>query len=150
MALTIESPAFAEGERIPKRYTCEGEDVSPALEWSDSPEDTRSFVLICSDPDAPAGTWHHWAVYDIVPDARELPEAYPTDRSGQAVNDFGRSGYGGPCPPKGHGRHRYVFRLLALDRDRLDLGQAPRCKQVEDAAKPHILAEAALIGLYSR
>ncbi|MDJ0949284.1 MAG: YbhB/YbcL family Raf kinase inhibitor-like protein [Alphaproteobacteria bacterium] len=154
MPLTLSSQHFAAGERIPSRFTCEGEDVSPHLTWSGAPEGTQSFVLLCDDPDAPAGTWHHWAVYDIPTDVAGLPEAYPADgRVGevrQAVNDFGRSGYGGPCPPRRHGTHHYRFRLLALDVESLGLEDDPGCTEVEAAAEPHVIETAELVGTYSR
>lgn len=154
MALQLSSPAFDHGDRIPDRYTCQGADVSPPLAWSGAPDGTRSFTLLCDDPDAPAGTWHHWAVFDIPVATTSLAEGYPSDAqvetTRQAVTDFKRTGYGGPCPPKGHGVHHYHFRLLALSVDRLELGSNPRCQDVASAARPHVLAEAELVGTYSR
>lgn len=154
MAFQLLSPAFAQGQVIPARYTCDGDDISPPLRWSEAPAGTRSLALLCSDPDAPAGTWWHWAVYDIGADSSALPEAYPTDArvgpSRQATNDFRRTGYGGPCPPPGHGVHHYHFRLLALSVERLELGEGARCPEVGEAAAPHVLAQAELIGTYSR
>lgn len=154
MAFELQSRAFSQGEGIPSRYTCEGEDISPELGWSGAPEETRSFVVLCDDPDAPGGVWHHWAVFDIPADTGRLEESYPTDpqigQVRQAVNDFGRVGYGGPCPPPGHGPHHYHFRVLALSRERLDLPSRPKCPQVKKAAEPHLIGEAELIGLYER
>lgn len=154
MALQLISSAFSEGDRIPARYTCEGEDASPPLAWSGAPAGARSFALLCDDPDAPAGTWHHWAAYDIPADTSELAEGYPTEpRVGavrQAINDFGRSGHGGPCPPPGHGVHHYHFKLLALEVETLELGADARCPEVAKAAEAHVLARAELIGTYSR
>jgi hypothetical protein len=154
MSLTLTSSAFSHGERIPERYTCEGKDLSPPLSWSGAPEGTESFVLLCDDPDAPRGTWHHWAVFDISADTAALGEGYPTDaavgRVRQAVTDFGRTGYGGPCPPPGHGIHHYLFKLLALNVARLELPAGARCEDVEEAAEPHVLARAELMGTYSR
>jgi Raf kinase inhibitor-like YbhB/YbcL family protein len=154
MTLQISSIAFTEGDRVPDRFTCSGEDISPPLSWAGVPAGTGSLVLLCDDPDAPAGTWHHWAVFDIAADSNGLDEAYPGDaRVGgtrQAVNDFRRTGYGGPCPPPGHGVHHYRFRLLAVSIPGLDLGPSPSCPQVEAAAKPHLLEEAVLVGTYSR
>jgi len=121
--------------------------LPPALR---TPPGTRSLALVCSDPDAPAGTWHHWAIYDIAADATGLDAGYPADAPGQAVNDFNRVGYGGPCPPKGHGVHRYRFRLMALDVEGLGLGPRPTCADVESAAAPHMLADTVLTGVYSR
>jgi len=154
MPLRLSSPEFAENARIPKRFTCDGDDVSPPLEWRDAPRETRSFAVLCDDPDAPAGTWHHWALFDIPPETTRLPAAYPTDpRVGdtrQALNDFQRSGYGGPCPPHGHGTHHYRFRLLALSVASLDLPKTARCPDVESAARSHAIAESQLIGTYAR
>lgn len=154
MALTLESSAFDSKARIPDRYTCMGDDVSPPLAWFGAPPRTRSFALLCDDPDAPSGTWHHWAVFDIPAGQARMPEAFPKEaRSGgvrQAINDFRRSGYGGPCPPPGHGIHHYRFRLLALDVERLELDRYAKCGDVADAAEPHVLEEVVLVGTYSR
>lgn len=153
MSLDLISTAFSNGGRIPARHTCEGPDTSPPLQWSGAPVGTRSFALICSDPDAPAGTWYHWAIYDIPSDASGLPEDCPPDgRDGirQAINDFGRRGYAGPCPPRGHGTHHYHFRLYALEVEHLPLKGSPRCREVERAAKSRALGEANLVGLFSR
>lgn len=145
------SAAFADGDWIPRRFTCDGEDVSPRLEWSDPPEHTRSFALVCADPDAPRGVWHHWAVFDIPPEMCELAEAWsPSHRTlRQAINDFGRQGYGGPCPPHGDRPHRYHFTLYALRVDRLDLGARPSCRDVEVCCAD-ALATTTLVGLYGR
>lgn len=152
--MELMSKAFADGTRIPRRFTCEGEDSSPSLNWSGAPQETRSFVILCDDPDAPAGTWHHWAAYDIPPEQAGLAEdaARHPGKTGfrQALNDFGRPGYGGPCPPRSHGPHRYHFRLLALATDHLRLRNDPPCRDVEREARKHLLAEAHLIGLYER
>ena len=152
--MQLSSSAFSDGSAIPRRYTCDGEDLSPPLDWEAAPPVARSFVLLCDDPDAPAGTWHHWAAYDIAAGQTELVE--DASRHGgaarfkQAINDFQRAGYGGPCPPHGHGRHRYHFRLLALSVDHLPLGAKPSCREVEREARRHIIAEATLIGIYQR
>jgi Raf kinase inhibitor-like YbhB/YbcL family protein len=152
-AIRLVSPVFRDGEAIPRRFTCDGEDISPPLQWNGAPAETRSFVLLCDDPDAPAGTWHHWAVYDIPRDHTGLEEGAST-RSGaqfeEAVNDFGRSGYGGPCPPRGHSAHHYCFRLLALSVDHLPLGKGVHCREVAIEASEHVLAKALLVGLYER
>lgn len=150
--MVLRSPAFAEGGMIPSRYTCDGDDVSPGLAWSDVPDGAESFALVCDDPDAPAGTWVHWVLYDLPPAARELAERVPADpqlRAGgrHGMTDFGRIGYGGPCPPGG--THRYFFRLYALDRT-LGLAAGATRKQVEQAIKGHVLAEARLMGRYRR
>ncbi len=152
--MRLASPAFPDGGVIPRRFTCDGEDISPPLQWSGAPPETRSFVLLCDDPDAPAGVWRHWAVYDIPSTASELQESVGTGGFGprfkQGINDFHRPGYGGPCPPRHHGVHRYHFRLLALSCAELGLCQAPSCKEVELAARKRACAEATLIGLYER
>ena len=153
MHFKLSSSSFGDGEGIPTRHTCDGADISPALQWSAAPSGTRSFALICADPDAPAGIWYHWAIFDIPPTTKGLPEhcsprAYEGIR--QAANDFGRTGYGGPCPPRGHGRHHYRFTLYALYVDHLPVKGSARCRDVEHAAKEHSLAQAELIGLYGR
>ena len=150
----LSSPAFSDAQRIPRRFTCDGEDLSVPLRWSDAPADTRSFILLCGDPDAPAGVWHHWAVYDIPSDRTELAEGIgrPGVKSGlkQAINDFGRLGYGGPCPPHRHGPHHYQFRVLALSVDHLAVRGNPSCQEIERQARKHAIAEATLVGLYER
>lgn len=148
----LTSPAFAPDAWIPTHFTCDGADASPPLAWSDPPDGLRSFVLVCTDPDAPGGVWYHWAIYDIPPNVRALHEHWSPTRPAppQAVNDFRRSGYGGPCPPRGAAPHRYQFRLYALNVERLGLGPHPHCRDVEAAARKHAVATAELIGLYGR
>ncbi len=154
--MRLRSSGFADGAAIPRRFTCDGEDLSPPLEWSGAPAATGSFVLLCDDPDAPAGTWHHWAAYDIPAGRTGLAEGAAGDGSAQknfkqAINDFRRPGYGGPCPPHRHGIHHYHFRLLALSVDRLPLrNDKPSCHEVEREARKHAIAEATLVGLYQR
>jgi Raf kinase inhibitor-like YbhB/YbcL family protein len=152
--MKLDIAAFQDGARMPKRYTCQGEDISPAITWSGAPAGTRSLVLLMDDPDAPVGTWRHWGVYDIPPDVQGLAEGLArTAQEGalkQAMNDFGRPGYGGPCPPPGHGIHHYHFRLLALKVDALGLPPGADYREVEAAAKAQALAEAKWTGLYSR
>jgi Raf kinase inhibitor-like YbhB/YbcL family protein len=152
--MRLTSSAFREGERIPVPFTCEGENVSPPLEWTAPPQGTLSFALFCNDPDAPAGTWHHWAVYDIPADLRSLPEDLGTEvgnaRIKQGLGDSRQMGYNGPCPPRGHGVHRYQFHLLALSIDRLPVHDQCRCKEIERQARRYVLAEATLTALYSR
>src|SRR5712691_12932499 len=153
MPLQISSTAFSAGETIPKKFTCDGPDVSPKLSWSDPPVNSQSFALIMDDPDAPAGTWVHWVLYDVPRDTKELPEAVPKQEqlpSGarQGRNDFGKIGYGGPCPPPGK-PHRYFFKLYALD-SKLNLKVGATKADVERAMKGHILAQAELIGKYGR
>jgi Raf kinase inhibitor-like YbhB/YbcL family protein len=152
--MQLKSGAFSDGDAIPRRFTCEGEDLSPPLHWSGAPAGTHSFVLICDDPDAPAGTWHHWAAYDIPADRAALLEG--VSRHGgkeglkQGINDFGRPDYGGPCPPRGHGPHHYHFRLLALSTEHLPVRKGPSCRDVEQEARKHLMGEAILVGLYER
>ena len=152
--MRLSSSGFSDGSVIPRRFTCDGEDLSPPLQWSDAPPATRCFVLLCDDPDAPAGKWHHWAAYDIPCAQVSLAEGGSREAAKQgfkqAINDFGRPGYGGPCPPHRHGPHRYRFRLLALSVDRLPIRQSPTCKDVEREARKHTLTEAVLVGVYER
>ena len=152
MAFELVSSAFKVGDSIPRRYTCEGEDLSPPLHWTVPPAATKSFVMIADDPDAPAGTWVHWVIYDLPLDLRGLTEGVPPkDRlpngSLQGLNDFKRVGYGGPCPPPGK-PHRYYFTLYALD-VALNLKPGKTKAQVLDACK-NILAEAQLMGRFGR
>ncbi|MCD6341785.1 MAG: YbhB/YbcL family Raf kinase inhibitor-like protein [Thaumarchaeota archaeon] len=147
------STAFEDLERIPEKYTCEGLDVSPPLRWKGYPAETVSFVLIVEDPDAPGGTFTHWIVYNIPSDVNELEEGASTmgklpPGALQGRNDFGKIGYGGPCPPPGKA-HRYVFKLYALD-SMLDLGAGADRSDILKAIRGHVLAEASLTGLYSR
>ena len=150
--MRLTSPAFAEGEDIPSRHSCDGANHSPPLAWSDAPDGTRGFAIVCLDPDAPVGTWYHWAAFDIPPGADHLGQHCAPDAAGlhQGINDFGRRGYGGPCPPRGRGAHHYRFTLYALDVARLDLPSNPRCRDVEHAARTHAIASATLTGLYER
>jgi Raf kinase inhibitor-like YbhB/YbcL family protein len=152
MEIKITSSAFEEGGMIPKRYTCDGEDVSPPLAWTAVPHGTKSLALICDDPDAPMGTWVHWVLFNIPADTGQFPANLPTDKvleSGarHGVNDFRKSGYGGPCPPSG--THRYYFKLYALD-TQLDLGPGATKAQLMDAMEGHILAQGQLMGRYKR
>jgi Raf kinase inhibitor-like YbhB/YbcL family protein len=150
--MKLTSPAFPAGGQIPPRHSCEGADLSPALDWSGVPEGTMSLALICSDPDAPGGTWYHWGLFDIPVSIIRLPDGYKESCGGvrPAQNDFGRPGYGGPCPPKGHGVHHYHFTLYALNVAKLDMSEGAKCKELEAAARRHKIAEADLVGLYSR
>lgn len=154
MSFILTSSAFAHHQRIPRKFTCQGDDISPALDWTGTPTGTRSFALICSDPDAPSGTWYHWGLYNIPPDLTQLEQGIPktpeVGRIRQAVSDFRKPGYGGPCPPMGHGDHRYQFRLFALDIERLSLSGRVGCRDLETSIKGHVLAEAQLTGHYSR
>ncbi len=151
--IELSSPAFEGGGVIPRRYTCDGEDVSPPLEWGDLPEGTLSLALIVFDPDAPGGEFTHWLIYGIPADVGGLPEGVPGEGvvaglGTQGRNDFGRIGYGGPCPPPGPA-HRYVFRLFALDAE-LDLPPGITRGELEAAVEGHVLGVGELVGLYSR
>jgi hypothetical protein len=149
MELELMTDAFEEGGAIPRRYTCEGANVSPPLSWRGVPEGTKSLVLVCEDPDAPNGTWSHWVLYNLPPDAESLDEGYsagPNVEEGR--NDFGNTGYGGPCPPRGS-THRYFFRLYALDRELEATAGATR-QQILDRIQDHTLGQAALMGRYAR
>jgi Raf kinase inhibitor-like YbhB/YbcL family protein len=151
MAFTLRSPAFDDGGQIPAKFTCEGEEHSPSLNWSDAPEGTRSFALIAHDPDATRGDFAHWILFNIPDTATRIPESTEPDRVGEpATNDFENLGYGGPCPPPGSGVHHYQFTLYALDADALPLGPTARRKDVEAALQGHILGQANLTGLYER
>jgi Raf kinase inhibitor-like YbhB/YbcL family protein len=151
MAFDIQSEVFDHEDAIPARYTCDGDDISPPLSWADPPDGTESFALISDDPDAPAGTWVHWVVYNLPADTRSLAPGImgDADLPGEAQhgqNSWRRRDYGGPCPPGG--THRYFFKLYALDTT-LDLTAASK-QQLLDAMAGHILAQAELMGTYSR
>jgi len=152
MAITITSSAFIDGATIPRKYTCDAEDISPDLKWSGVPNGAQSLALICDDPDAPVGTWVHWVLFNIPADATALQAGIPAEavlkngaRHGQ--NDFRKLGYGGPCPPGG--THRYYFKLFALD-TLLTLESGSTKAQLLAAMKGHILAEGQLMGKYKR
>lgn len=150
---TLTTTASSNDSRIATRYTCDGEDLSPALAWSGAPAKTQSFALIADDPDAPMGTWTHWLLWNIPPHATLLPEDAPNvelldNGARQGINDFKRIGYGGPCPPPGD-PPRYFFKFFALDA-RLDLKPGASRDQLERAIKPHILAETQWMGTYKR
>lgn len=149
----LHTASFRPGGDIPKKFTCEGLDASPPLTWTEPPAGTQSFVLIADDPDAPAGTWVHWVVYDLPTGARQLPEGVRKveELAGggrQGSNDFGKIGYGGPCPPPGK-PHRYFFKLYALDK-KLSLKAGAAKQDAEQAMKGHILAQSELVGRYHR
>ena len=152
MAFTLQSSAFQNGGNIPKKFSCEAADVTPELNWSGAPEKTQSFALIADDPDAPMGTWVHWVIYDLPPNTTKLSEGVPKQEQAasgtQGKNDFGKIGYGGPCPPPGK-PHRYFFKLYALD-GKLNLKPGARKAELETAMKGHVLAQAELVGRYGR
>jgi len=153
MALAITTKAFSEGGAIPKMYTCDDADTSPDLSWSGAPAGVQALALIADDPDAPAGTWTHWLVWNIPAQSNGLAKGVPKnetlgDGARQGRNDFRRVGYGGPCPPAGK-PHRYFFRLYALDR-KLDLKAGASRKELEQAIEGHVLAQGELMGKYGR
>jgi len=151
MALKLTIAAFAEGGLIPKLHTCEGADISPSIEWNGEPAGTHSFALIVDDPDAPAGVWNHWLLYDLAPSIHSLAQGFKSGKLGvSGTNDFDKPGYGGPCPPKGHGPHRYFFKLYALDVASLGLPAGARRAQIDKALKGHTLAESQYMGRYER
>ena len=150
--LEITSKDFRHGEPIPAGFTCDGEDRSPQLAWTGVPVETRSFALICDDPDAPRGTWQHWLLYNLTPDACELDAGVPSkpelpSGARQGINDFGNVGYGGPCPPVG--RHRYFHKLYALDTQLGDL-KNPTKATIEQAMQGHVLEKTELVGTYQK
>jgi len=154
MGMNLRSSSFKHGERIPERYSCDGGDLSPPLSWADPPTDTHSFAIFCDDSDAPTGNFHHWAMYDIPKTTREVPEGFASNVTRslivQGENDFGKMGYGGACPPKGHGTHHYHFKVMALDCGHLDTQGKNNADDIETIARAHCLAEAELVGMYSR
>lgn len=147
--MELKSSAFENGSLIDNKYTCDGLDISPPLTWSNAPEGTQSFVLICDDPDAPMGTWDHWIIFNLPASTTSLSEAIKTFPQGTCfgTNSWGRQDYGGPCPPDRE--HRYFFKLYALDKV-LDLPQGATKEQVLKAMDIHVLSQAALIGRYNR
>lgn len=165
---TLSSPSFRNNQPMPAIHTCEGKDASPALKWEGAPAGTKSFALIADDPDAPGGTWVHWLIYGIATNVTEITEgqdkmetlswaAFDSNTQTvkdvktihQGVNSFGNFGYGGPCPPRGHGMHHYHFRLYALDVES-QLASGVKRQHLEAAMKGHILAQAELVGTYQR
>jgi Raf kinase inhibitor-like YbhB/YbcL family protein len=153
LAMEITSTSFEEGKTIPRKHTCDGPDVSPPLAWSGVPEGAQSLALIADDPDAPMGTWVHWVLYDLPKDTRSLPEGVQSTETlagggAQGSNDFGRIGYGGPCPPPGR-PHRYFFKFYALD-SRVNLPPGADKDTLLKAMEGHILADAQLVGTYGR
>lgn len=152
MEIKLTTTAFQEGEQIPKKYTCDGENISPPLEWSGIPQETQSIALICDDPDAPMGTWVHWVVFNIPASLNKLSEKIPDNKvlehgTSQGSNDFRKIGYGGPCPPSGI--HRYFFKIYSLDK-RIELTPGATKGELLHEMSGHILAEGKLMGKYSR
>lgn len=154
MPFLLMTSAFPPGGEIPSLYACDGSDISPPLSWSGVPAGTASLVLVVEDPDAPSGTFRHWAVYDVPPSSAGLAAGYHAGRPDpglrEARNDFGTIGYGGPCPPPGGGVHHYHFALMALNRLSLGLSQAASAADVLRAAAPYVISRAELVGTYRR
>jgi Raf kinase inhibitor-like YbhB/YbcL family protein len=166
LTITLRSPAFSDGGMIPKEYTCDGSDRSPPLEWTGVPQSARELALICDDPDAPMGTWSHWVIISLPAAAKGLKEGVPPEMQpvqsqvemagdaslksmvAQGKNDFGKFGYGGPCPPSG--THRYSFRLYALDSPVSWSNSPPNRAELLKAIQGHILAEGRLVGKFAR
>lgn len=152
MALTLKSPAYEEKGMIPSKYTCDGANISPPLQWSNAPDNTKSFAIIFDDPDAPAGTWVHWVLYNIPSNIHEIEEDVPAQKTldngaTHGINDFKKLSYGGPCPPGG--THRYFMKLYALD-TQLDLKPGATKKQLLDTMEGHIIEKAELMAKYKR
>ena len=158
MAFKLIIPAFPDGGIIPALHSGEGANLSPGLEWLGQPANTKSFTLIVEDPDAPNGTWNHWLLYDIPCSLHTIAQGHKAGSGGivsggigvNGTNDFGQEGYGGPCPPKGHGPHRYFFKLYALDVPSLGLVRGARRADIDRALEGHVLAEARYMGRYER
>ncbi|MEK7773667.1 MAG: YbhB/YbcL family Raf kinase inhibitor-like protein [Deltaproteobacteria bacterium] len=155
MSFSILSPDFKDGDTVPRRFSCDGEDMSPEIQWDGAPPAAKSLVLVVEDPDAPSGTFTHWIVYDMPSSLHKLSRgigngAIPGGVIKQGRTDFGRNGYGGPCPPKGHGPHRYNFILMALDIPALGLPDGAGKSDIERAMKGHILGTTKLMGIYRR
>lgn len=153
MPIQLTSPVFEAGDAIPDKYTCEGANVSPPLEWGEAPDQVESLVLICDDPDAPGGIWSHWVLYDIPPNQTGLGEDVPPEANlswggVQGRNDFGDIGYGGPCPPQGS-THRYYFRLYGLD-EKLEMPPGASRGQMLDRIEDHIVVQSELVGRFNR
>jgi Raf kinase inhibitor-like YbhB/YbcL family protein len=154
MTLVLQSSSFSSGQRIPAKYARDGENLSPSLTWSGAPAETKSYALVVEDPDAPKGTFRHWAIYDIPAGTTKLAEgagsASEAEGLKHGVNDFGNSGYDGPQPPPGHGTHHYHFRLLALDAPSLEVRPGAKALDIREAAQKHTLAEAEIVGTFER
>ena len=145
---SLTSDAFQPGRDIPIQFTCDGADRSPALTWAEPPPGTKSLAIVIDDPDAPSGLFRHWGAFDIPAGTRSIAASEQVGT--QALNDFGKPGYGGPCPPKGHGPHHYHFKLYALDVDKLGLEANAKIAEIESAAAKHAIGMGELIGTYER
>ena len=151
MAFKAWSTAFDDGGLIPLRHSKEGENLAPAIEWAEPPSGTRSYVLLCEDPDAPSGTFTHWMIWDIPADVTSIAEGFKPGSIGiSGTNDFGEEGYGGPLPPAGHGPHRYIFKVYALDMKRIPLPHGAHRNEFERALWGHVIEETSVMGKYER
>src|SRR5262252_566021 len=151
MAFQLFSTSFAESGWIPALHTCQGADISPSLEWNGQPAETRSFALVLEDPDAPGGAWTHWLLWDIPAKVHNLAQGVKPGTLGiSGRNDFQRPGYGGPCPPKGHGAHRYFFKLYALNVPSLGLPEGSTSQDLKKALKDRVLAQTQYMGRFER
>lgn len=147
----VSAQGFADGTSIPDRFTCEGKDLPPAIRWQGEPPETKSFALIMDDPDAPGGTWNHWLVWDVPANVHSLPEGGGRTPHGiSGTNDFGKRGYGGPCPPMGRGPHHYYFRLFAVNVGSLGLPEGTTRPALEEALRKHVIAQAVYTGIFER
>jgi len=151
MAFKAWSTAFDDGGLIPLRHSKEGENLAPAIEWAEPPSGTRSYVLLCEDPDAPSGAFTHWMIWDIPADVTSIAEGFKPGSIGvSGTNDFGEEGYGGPLPPAGHGPHRYIFKVCALDMKRIPLPHGAHRNEFERALWGHVIEETSVMGKYER
>ena len=151
MAFRLIIAAFPEGGTVPALHTCDSADLSPALEWTGAPAETKSYALIVDDPDAPGGVWNHWLLFNIPASVHAIAQGFKPGQLGESANnDFGKPGYNGPCPPPRHGPHRYYFKLFALDVPKLDLKKGAQRRDLDAALKGHVLAEAQYLGRFER
>jgi Raf kinase inhibitor-like YbhB/YbcL family protein len=148
-AMMLQSPSFDNDGEIDRRHTCDGNNLSPELQWSHAPDDVRSFAIVAIDPDAPSGDFTHWVLFDVPSPVHALAEG-TTGIGISGRNDFQEIGYRGPCPPKNHGSHRYYFRLFALDIDSVGLAQGATHQELERAMESHVLMQAEWMGRYVR
>jgi Raf kinase inhibitor-like YbhB/YbcL family protein len=149
VTMTVTTPAWLPGQKIPKEFTCDGDDKSPEVKWANVPKEAKSFLLIVDDPDAPSGTFTHWVIFDMPAPANHLPEAEVEGIGTVCKNDFGNTKWNGPCPPKGK-EHRYFFRVYALDVEKLDLEDGCSRGEVERKIDGHVLARAETMGTFLR
>ncbi|MEO0202470.1 MAG: YbhB/YbcL family Raf kinase inhibitor-like protein [candidate division WOR-3 bacterium] len=144
----VTTSSFKEGDFIPSKYTCDGKNLSIHVKWEEFPKETKSFVLIMSDPDAPVGTFYHWILYDIPSNINEISEGQSVGKKGR--NDFGKLEYGGPCPPRGHGKHRYFITIYALNVEHIGLKEGATAKEVLEAIEGKVIAKGEIFGVYER